>query len=84
MGMSQTEAMATAKEFENLSSDEVIGEMIKRMEESGATANQMTFALESMGNDLSKLIPLYTDNGAATDTLTTRFKTMNEQLSITK
>ena len=62
VGLTKEQAMEAAKEFENMSSDQVIGEMVRQMEEAGASSNQMTFALESMGNDLSRLIPLFTDS----------------------
>lgn len=83
VGLSKEQAFLAAKEFENMSSDQVIGEMVRRMEEAGATTNEMTFALESMGNDLSKLQPLFANNSAELKTLTERYNDVNQALSLT-
>jgi len=83
VGLTKEEAKKTAIEFENMSSDEVIGEMIRQMEEAEASSNQMTFALESMGNDLSKLTPLFANNAEELKVLEARYKAVSEQLSLT-
>lgn len=83
MGMTKQEGQALAKEFQTMSSDQVIGQMVKRMEEAGASGNQMTFVLESMGNDLSKLSPLFADNGKELKALTGAYKDANSQMAIT-
>ena len=84
MGMTKEEARAVAMEFQNLSGDEVIGNMVKNMESVNATGAQMTFVLESMGNDLSKLKPLFADNSAQLTLLRERFVKVNESMSITQ
>lgn len=83
MGMTKEEGKELAKEFQNLSSDQVIGQMVKRMEDAGASSNQVTFALESMGNDLSKLAPLFSKNSEELKKLTTAFDAANSSMSIT-
>jgi len=83
VGLTKEEAMKVAREFENMSSDQVIGEMVRRMEEAGASSNQMTFALESMGNDLSRLIPLFTDSSKELKLLTGTYKKATEQMQLT-
>jgi hypothetical protein len=82
-GLTKEQAKATAIEFQNLSGDQVIGEMVRRMEAAGATANEMTFALESMGNDLSRLTPLFVNNSAELNKLTGIYKKATEQLNLT-
>lgn len=84
MGMTKAQGVKLAKEFQNMSSDQVIGEMVRRMEEAGATGNQMTFVLESMGNDLSKLAPLFADNASELKSLTGAYKSANSELEITQ
>lgn len=83
MGLTQEQGKRLAKEFQNLSSDQVIGQMVHMMEDAGATGNEMTFVLESMGNDLSRLIPLFEDNSKALDEMTTSYRKANDQLAIT-
>jgi hypothetical protein len=83
MGMSKQQARETAKEFQHLAGPEVVQRMVTEMENAGATASQMTFVLESMGNDLSLLAPLFRDNGKELGEMTKRFKAANDQLKIT-
>ncbi len=83
MKLTKEEAKAVAVEFQSLSSEEVIGRMVSNMEEAGATGNQMTFVLESMGNDLSKLQPLFANNSAELKTMKDRFDAVNGSLQIT-
>ena len=84
MGMSTEAAQALAVEWQNLSSDQVIGNMVSMMEEAGATGNEMTFVLESMGNDLSKLAPLFADNSAKLLEMRKRYDEVNGSLQITQ
>lgn len=81
--LTKEEAREAAKEFTTMSSQEVIGKMISEMEQAGLSASDMTFALESMGNDLSKLQPLFAGNSAELDKLKKRFKSVNDELQIT-
>ena len=81
--LTKEEAREAAKEFTTMSSQEVIGKMISEMEQAGLSASDMTFALESMGSDLSKLQPLFAGNSAELDKLKKRFKSVNEELQIT-
>ena len=83
IGLTKDEAKLMAAEFENMSSDKVIGELVSRMEAAGATSNQMTFALESMGNDLSRLIPLFVDGSKELKALTSTYESATKQLSLT-
>jgi len=81
--LTKEEAKQAAIEFQGLSSQEVIGKMVSEMEKAGATGDQMTFVLESMGNDLSRLQPLFSNNSKELDKLKNRFKSVNEELQIT-
>lgn len=83
MGMTKAEGVALAKEFQNMTSEQVIGQLVSRMEDAGASANQMTFVLESMGNDLSKLTPLFADNAKELTTLTKSFNDANQAMALT-
>jgi len=83
MGMTKQQGVALAREMQHLSGDQVVGELVRRMEEAGASGNQMTFVLESMGNDLSKLIPLYANNSSELRKLKGAFNDINGQIAIT-
>ena len=82
--LSKVEAQELAKEFGTLSSDQVIGRMISMMEAVNTPANQVTQVLESMGNDLSRLTPLFINNSKALNELRARFDEINSSLNITK
>ena len=83
MKLTKDEARTLAIEFQSLSSEEVIGKMVSEMEAAGATGDKMTFVLESMGSDLSKLLPLYKGNSKELLTLKKRFTDVNDSLQIT-
>lgn len=83
MKLSKDGAMAAAREFEGLSSQEILGKMVSRMEDASVAGDKMTFVLESMGNDASKLIPLFKGNSEELLTLKKRFNDVNDSLQIT-
>ena len=65
MGMTSIEAKQAAKEFEGMAGPNVLQAMVNQMEAAGVNADQMSFALEGMASDTTKLIPLLTDGGKA-------------------
>ena len=81
--LTKEEAREAAKEFTNMTSQEVIGKMVSEMESAGVSAYDMTFALESIGNDLSKLQPAFANNSKELLKLKSRFNDVNESLQIT-
>jgi hypothetical protein len=80
--LSKDEAQALAIEMQDMSSDKVIGHMVSMMEAAGASGNDMTQVMESMGNDLSRLIPLFADGSKQLDGLRGTFKSATEQLKL--
>jgi hypothetical protein len=84
MKLTKEEARGVAESFEGLSSQEIIGKMVSEMESAGVTGDKMTFVLESMGNDLSKLIPLFSKNSSELNTLKKRFNDVNDSIQITE
>jgi len=83
MKLTKEQAAATALEFEKMSGAQVLGVMVSRMEAAGVSAGKMSFAMESVGNDATKLIPLFANNGAELIRLTQGFNALNQQLSLT-
>jgi hypothetical protein len=83
MKLSKDEARAAANEFEGLSSQEILGKMVSRMEDASVSGDKMTFVLESLGNDASRLIPLFSNNSRELTDLKKRFDDVNNSLQIT-
>jgi len=83
MKLTKEEARAVATEFQSLSGEEVIGEMVSQLEAAGASGDRITFVLESMGNDLSRLKPLFAENSKGLKELKERFTDVNESMDIT-
>ena len=83
MKLSKDEARAAAKEFEGLSSQEIMGTMVSRMEEASVSGDKMLFVMESLANDASKLTPLFSNNSKELLTLKKRFSDVNDSLQIT-
>ena len=83
MKLTKDGAMDAAREFEGLSSQEILGTMVSRMEEANVSGDKMTFVLESLGNDASRLIPLFKGNSKELLELKKRFNDVNDSLQIT-
>ncbi len=81
MGYTSTEAQALASEFETMSGQDVLQEMVNRMDAAGKSTQQMSFALEGMASDTTALIPLLRDGGAAAQELADTFDSINVELS---
>lgn len=83
MKLSKDQAREAAQEFEGLSSQEILGKMVSRMEDANVSGDKMTFVLESLGSDASRLIPLFKGNSSELKELKKRFDDVNESLQIT-
>jgi hypothetical protein len=83
MKLTKDQAREAADEFVGLSSQEVLGMMISRMEDAGATAGDMEFAIDSLASDAERLIPLFRGNSKELLELKKRFDDVNSSLQIT-
>jgi tetrahydromethanopterin S-methyltransferase subunit G len=81
--LTKTQAREAANEFENMSSQEILGLMVSRMEEAGASAGDMAFAIDSLASDSERLIPLFIGNSKELQELKKRFDDVNKSLQIT-
>ena len=81
MGYTSQEAQALAGELETMSGQDVLQEMVNRMDAAGKSTQQMSFALEGMASDTTALIPLLRDGGAAAQDLADTFDSINVELS---
>ncbi|WP_263079484.1 hypothetical protein [Endozoicomonas sp. Mp262] len=73
----------TADELRHLSGPDALGKMVRAMEKAGLDANQMSFYLESVGSDATKLIPLFRDNSIELDRMANAFDRLNISLTET-
>lgn len=63
MKMNEDAARRFAKEMIGLSGQDVIRRMVTEMEAAGKSTQQMSFAVEGMANDMTKLLPLLLNSG---------------------
>ena len=64
MGLTTDQGRALAMQLEGLSGPDVLERLVSEMESAGVSAEQMSFAMEGLASDATRLIPLLT-NGAA-------------------
>lgn len=81
MKLSSAEANILAREFQNMSGPDVLQEMVKRMEEAGASGGQMSFALEGVASDTTDLIPLLKDGAKELKSLKGEFEALGVTLT---
>lgn len=81
MGLTKSQANTLAKEFETMSGDQVLQAMVTQMQNAGKSSQQMSFALEGMASDTTRLIPLLKDSGKAAEELKSQFSDVNIDLS---
>ena len=83
MKLSKDQAREAAQEFEGLSSQEILGKMVSRMEDASVSGDKMTFVLESLSGEASRIIPLFKGNSSELKELKKRFDDVNKSLQIT-
>ena len=74
MGYTKEQALAAARSFKGMAGPDVLQSMVTQMEAAGINAEQMSYALEGMANDTTKLLPLLKDGGAAMNKLKDDFR----------
>lgn len=71
----------TADSFKNLSGSQSLGLYISSLQKAGASQQEMTFFMEALAGDATRLIPLFEDNAKAFNTLTFEAKALGIGLS---
>ncbi len=66
----------TAEQFKNLSGPQALQLYVSSLEKAGVNQQQMTFYLEAMSGDLTKLLPLLQNNGAGMNRLSEEARRM--------
>ena len=77
------EGKELAAQWQHLSSQEVIGKVVQELEAVNATGAQTTFVMESLGNDLSKLTPLFASNSKELNRLADKYKKLTGEMELT-
>lgn len=83
LGYTDKQTQELAKSLQHLTGRDGFLELVRLMEDANVSAAKMTFALESVGNDMSRLIPLWKDGGKELERLEQRYKDMSEALALT-
>jgi hypothetical protein len=83
MSMTKDQAKAAAQEFEGMSSQEVLGKMVSRMEDAGVSAGDMNFAIDALASDAERIVPLFANNSKELTELKNRFNDVNDSIKIT-
>jgi len=81
LGLTSDEALALSSDFEKMSGQEVLQEVVNRMEDAGKSSQQMSAVLEALASDTTRLIPLLQDGGKAANELKEQFDNVNVELS---
>lgn len=81
MGYTKEQTLAFAQSVEGLSGRDVLVEMVRQLEEGGKSTEQMSFALEGMANDMTKLLPLLTNGASELNRLETKMAAVQNPLS---
>jgi hypothetical protein len=71
----------TADSFKNLSGSQSLGLYIESLQKAGASQQEMTFFMEALAGDATRLIPLFQDNAKAFNALTFEAKALGIGLS---
>ena len=79
--LTSEEAKTMADSFKTMTGPDILQAMVTRMEKAGATAKEMSFALEGMASDTTDLIPLLVDGGRVVKELEKEFNDMNVTLT---
>ncbi len=82
MGMTKGELTLFAKEIDGLTGQQLLQRMVDDMEEAGVSASQMSFALEGMASEATRMIPALENNGKAINELSTEYIKFNAAFSL--
>lgn len=84
MGMSKDEITAFAKEVDGLTGQQLLQRMVNDMEAAGVSTNEMSFALEGMASEATRMIPALENNGKAVNDLSNEYVKFNAAFSLDK
>ena len=77
LGVSADAALGLAEELQGLAGPQVLLRVVSEMEAAGASAEEMSFALEGLASNSTRLLPLLRNNGEELRRLQQRFDEIN-------
>ncbi|AZF88575.1 putative tail tape measure protein [Vibrio phage P23] len=84
MGMNKDELTKFAKEVDGLTGQQLLQRMVDEMQAAGVSASQMSFALEGMASEATRMIPALENNGKAVNDLKDEYNQFNAAFSLDK
>lgn len=82
MGMNKDELTKFAKEVDSLTGQQLLQRMVDEMQAAGVSASQMSFALEGMASEATRMIPALENNGQAVNSLSSEYVKFNAAFSL--
>ncbi|UYE90939.1 putative tail tape measure protein [Vibrio phage vB_VaS_L1] len=82
MGMNKDELTKFAKEIDGLTGQQLLQRMVDEMQAAGVSASQMSFALEGMASEATRMIPALENNGQAINSLSNEYVKFNAAFSL--
>ena len=82
MGMTKDELTVFAREVDGLNGQQLLQRMTSEMEAAGLSASQMSFALEGMASEATRMIPALENNGQAINDLSLEYVKFNSAFSL--
>ena len=83
MGLSTDSAKALAKELGAMPAPEALIQITEMLEGKGVSGASISFALESLGSDLTKLVPLLADGGKEWEKVNRQFDNATSTFALT-
>lgn len=80
LGLTAEEAQTLANELVELSGPEQMARVIKELESAGLTTREMTQATESLGNNFSRIIPLFRNGASEMNRLTGEYEAHTREI----
>lgn len=69
----------TANEFKNLTSDQILIKYVKALQDANLSQAEMTFYMEAIGNDATRLIPLLRENAKELENLAAAAQVLTDE-----
>lgn len=82
MGWSKDRITEFANEVDGLTGQQLLQRMVNDMKAAGASASDMSFALEGMASEATRMIPALDNNGKAIQELTDEYREFNSAFSL--
>ncbi|CAM0043448.1 tail length tape measure protein [Vibrio phage K394] len=82
MGYTKGEIDSFAESMKDASGQEVLQSMVNQMQAAGVSAKEMSFALEGMGSEATRMIPALIDNGREANKLSEQYRSLNESIAL--